>query len=54
MKITFHLPARRYSALDTGNRAAIYIRVSTEEQTLGHSLEAQESTLKEFAEKKGI
>ncbi|MEC2074005.1 recombinase family protein [Alkalihalophilus marmarensis] len=34
-------------------RAAIYIRVSTEEQKLGHSLEAQESMLKEFAEKKG-
>lgn len=54
MKKAFHLPARRYSALNTGNRAAIYIRVSTEEQTLGHSLEAQESTLKEFAEKKGF
>lgn len=34
-------------------RAAIYIRVSTEEQKQGHSLEAQESMLKEFAEKKG-
>ncbi|MGH0555537.1 recombinase family protein [Bacillus pretiosus] len=34
-------------------RAGIYIRVSTEEQKQGHSLEAQESMLKEFADKKG-
>lgn len=34
-------------------RAAIYIRVSTEEQKQGHSLEAQESMLQDFAEKKG-
>ncbi|HFH7542347.1 TPA: recombinase family protein, partial [Streptococcus agalactiae] len=34
-------------------KAGIYIRVSTEEQKQGHSLEAQESMLKEFADKKG-
>ncbi|WP_249704709.1 recombinase family protein [Bacillus zhangzhouensis] len=50
---TSNLLARRYSKINCGKRAAIYIRVSTEEQTKGHSLEAQESTLKEFAENKG-
>ncbi|WP_017187625.1 recombinase family protein, partial [Alkalibacillus haloalkaliphilus] len=35
-----------------GLRAAIYIRVSTEEQKKGYSLEAQEETLKEYAAKK--
>lgn len=39
--------------MEKRERAAIYIRVSTEEQIQGHSLEAQESMLKEFAEKKG-
>ncbi|MEH6891175.1 recombinase family protein [Bacillus sp. JJ864] len=33
-------------------KAGIYIRVSTEEQKQGHSLEAQESMIKEFADKK--
>lgn len=34
-------------------RAAIYIRVSTDEQKLGHSLEAQESEIREYAKRKG-
>jgi site-specific DNA recombinase len=41
-------------AMGKRERAAIYIRVSTEEQKQGHSLEAQESKLKEFAGKKGL
>src|SRR5690625_930415 len=34
-------------------KVGIYIRVSTEEQNLGYSLDAQESMIKEFAKKKG-
>jgi site-specific DNA recombinase len=52
---TFDLPAMPYPAPNTGPplRSATYVRVSTEEQTTGHSLDAQRTSTRALIAQRG-